>query len=95
MRGSNLPYRAILFDFDYTLADSSEGIIRCVNSALQTLALPQADPDDIRATIGLSLTDIYAQLAGQSSTACLRSVLTRSWLTLRKSTQGYRERYRL
>ena len=63
MRGSNLPYRAILFDFDYTLADSSEGIIHCVNSALKTLDLPEATADEIRATIGLSLTEIYTRLA--------------------------------
>ncbi len=63
MRGSNLPYRAILFDFDYTLADSSEGIIHCVNSALRNLDLPEASADEIRATIGLSLKEIYTRLA--------------------------------
>ncbi len=50
----------ILFDFDYTLADSSEGIIRCVNFALQMVGEPQADPEAIRRTIGQSLENTFA-----------------------------------
>jgi len=57
-------YRAVLFDFDYTLADSSEGIIECANLALQTMGLPQASADEIRATIGLSLTEMFVRFAG-------------------------------
>jgi phosphoglycolate phosphatase len=57
-------YLAVLFDFDYTLADSSEGIIECVNLALRTLDLPQAGAAEIRAAIGLSLTGMFSRLAG-------------------------------
>ena len=62
MRPVNL--RAILFDFDYTLADSSPAVVICANSALQALGLPPAAPDDIRRTIGLSLAETFIQLAG-------------------------------
>lgn len=56
--------RAVIFDFDYTLADSSSGIILCMNHALRELGLPAADPDRIRQTIGLSLEDTLIALAG-------------------------------
>lgn len=56
--------RAILFDFDYTLADSSTGAIACTNFALAALGLPAAAPDAIRQTIGLSLEDAFARIVG-------------------------------
>jgi phosphoglycolate phosphatase len=57
--------RAILFDFDYTLADSSAGVIDCIGYALRQLRLPGV-PDDVACrTIGLSLPDTLTALAGQ------------------------------
>ena len=47
--------RSIVFDFDYTLADSSGGVIECVNHALRGLSLPTVSEDAIRQTIGMSL----------------------------------------
>lgn len=58
--------RAVLFDFDYTLADSERGIIECVRFALAGLGLPAASPDAIRATIGLSLEDMLLRLAARN-----------------------------
>ena len=58
------PPQTILFDFDYTLADSSTGVIACTNFALAALGLPAAPPDVIRQTIGLSLEDAFAHIAG-------------------------------
>jgi len=49
----------ILFDFDYTLADSSEGIIASVNHALHLVGEPPADPEAIRQTIGSSLEKTF------------------------------------
>jgi phosphoglycolate phosphatase len=57
-----LRWRAILFDFDYTLVDSSPGIITCANYALAQLNLPPAEPERIRATIGLSLAETFILL---------------------------------
>lgn len=59
------PFRAILFDFDYTLADSSEPIIDCFNTGLRGLGLPEAAPDTIRRTIGLSLEESLVAVAGE------------------------------
>ena len=54
----------IVFDFDYTLADSSQGIIESVNYALFRLGLPKGTPERICSTIGLSLPDVLTELAG-------------------------------
>jgi phosphoglycolate phosphatase len=59
-----MEFQAILFDFDYTLADSSRGVVRCVNDALRDLGLPPALPDAIYPTIGMSLTDTFVRLVG-------------------------------
>jgi phosphoglycolate phosphatase len=57
--------KAVLFDFDYTLADSSSAVVDCCNGALAHMGLRQAAPDDIRRTIGLSIPDTLARLAGE------------------------------
>jgi phosphoglycolate phosphatase len=57
-------FQAVIFDFDYTLADSSRGIIECVNYALDRLHLPPVTPDQILSTIGLSLPDTFRALTG-------------------------------
>lgn len=56
--------RAVIFDFDYTLADSSSGVIACANYALAGMGLPAAADDAIRRTIGMSLQRTLETLAG-------------------------------
>ncbi len=56
----------VVFDFDYTLADTSEGVIISINYALSSLGLPEADGDDIRQTIGLTMEEALVTLAGES-----------------------------
>lgn len=56
--------RTVVFDFDYTLADSSPGIIESVNYALCQLGLPKETPERICSTIGLSLPAVLTELAG-------------------------------
>ena len=57
--------QSVIFDFDYTLADSSVGIIDSANYALIRLGLPTATDDAIRRTIGMSLTSTLPALAGK------------------------------
>ncbi len=57
-------FRAVLFDFDYTLADSSRGVVECINYALRGIGLPQFSPEEIRSTIGLSLPNTLTRLVG-------------------------------
>jgi phosphoglycolate phosphatase len=61
------PYSALLFDFDYTLADSSAGIVECVNCCFQQMRLPPASRDAVSATIGLALPETLRRLAGPQS----------------------------
>lgn len=57
--------RAVIFDFDFTLADSSAGVIDCVRTAQGRMGLPRSDPEAIRRTIGLSVPDTLAALCGE------------------------------
>ena len=61
---SACPFRSVVFDFDYTLADSTTGVVDCVNYALQKMGLPPAEVGAIQALIGVSLPETFARLAG-------------------------------
>ena len=54
-----MQYKNILFDFDGTLADTREGIVRTVQGTLGRMGLPEADPVAIAKTIGLPLTECF------------------------------------
>ncbi|MHA2325688.1 MAG: HAD family hydrolase [Promethearchaeota archaeon] len=56
--------KGIIFDFDYTLADSSKGVIKCVNYALSNLGLADVSEKEINKTIGLSLGNTFKKLSG-------------------------------
>ena len=84
--------RAVLFDFDYTLADSERGIIECVTFALDRLGLPAASSDAIRATIGLSLEEMLVRLTshnGDRSTEFRRLFISRADEVMVDSTVVY------
>ena len=59
--------RAILFDFDLTLADSTRAIVECFNHAFRELDLPCPAPDAIRRTIGYPLPKAFASLCADTS----------------------------
>ena len=56
--------QGVLFDFDYTLADSSRGVIACANGALGEMGFPAASPEAVRRTIGLTLGEAFTRLTG-------------------------------
>jgi len=56
--------QAVICDFDFTLADSSLGVVACVNEALTGLGLAPASAERIHATIGLSLPHTLQALTG-------------------------------
>ncbi len=58
--------KAVLFDFDYTLADSSAGVIESFRYALQNLGVEMAAEDAIRRTIGLPLSESFRTLVDVS-----------------------------
>lgn len=55
--------RAVVFDFDYTLADSSQGAIECINFALTEMGLECVSAEAACRTIGLSLNETFLTLA--------------------------------
>ena len=58
-----MPLEAILFDFDFTLADSSVPVVACITHALTRAGHPVPNRAAIERTIGLSLADTFAVLA--------------------------------
>ncbi|AYQ41082.1 HAD family hydrolase [Burkholderia aenigmatica] len=61
--------RAVLFDFDLTLADSSAAIIACTEYALHRLDAAAATPAQIGAVIGLPLHEMFRSLTGETEPA--------------------------
>jgi len=57
-------YSTFIFDFDFTLADASTGIIECTNFALKKLGFQERTGDEIRMTVGMTLRDIFTTLTG-------------------------------
>jgi phosphoglycolate phosphatase len=56
--------RAVLFDFDFTLADSSAGVVECFAHGFERVGLPNVDAERVRRTIGLTLDEALRILHG-------------------------------
>ena len=56
-------FRCVLFDFDFTLADSSDPVIRCVRYALAAVGAPARTDREILRTVGLTLPEMFRILA--------------------------------
>lgn len=59
-------YKTVLFDFDYTLGDSTNGIVQCENYALRELGYQEKTVPEIKRTVGLSLKEIFRELTGSN-----------------------------
>lgn len=59
-----MKYNIYLFDFDYTLADSSRGIVTCFRNVLTRHGFTTVTDDEIKRTIGKTLQDSFAILTG-------------------------------
>ncbi|MDE5880304.1 MAG: HAD-IA family hydrolase [Muribaculaceae bacterium] len=64
-------YEAYLFDFDYTLADSSRGIVMCFQDVLNRAGYTHISDDAIKRTIGLTLEEAFAEMTGVTDAATL------------------------
>lgn len=56
--------KAILFDFDYTLGDTTNGIVLSAQYALEQMGEEERTYEEIKKTIGLSLSETYKKLTG-------------------------------
>jgi len=68
-------YQAVVFDFDYTLVDSSRAIVTCFNRALALLGMPTAEPAAICRTIGLPLRQSFLDLVAEEDRGRLQEFL--------------------
>lgn len=59
-------YKAVCFDFDYTLADCTKSILAGFRYALPEMGFPVPDELTLRSTIGYVLEDAYTILTGDS-----------------------------
>ena len=59
-------YKAVFFDFDYTLGDATDCIVAGFYYAFQQMGLPQPDYEAVRGTIGMTLENAYTLLSGDS-----------------------------
>ena len=57
-------YKAYLFDFDYTLADSSRGIVMCFRHVLDLHRHSGITDNEIKRTIGKTLEESFSILTG-------------------------------
>lgn len=57
-------YRAVLFDFDYTLGDSTGPIVAGFRHTFAWMGWPEPEPEAVRRTIGQTLPEAYARLTG-------------------------------
>ena len=77
-----LTFRAILFDFDFTLANSTAGAVECVNHALVTCGFPAAEREAIRRCVAYPLPEVLARLTGvedgSAAAAFAREFITRA-----------------
>ena len=56
--------QAILFDFDYTLAEATAGTADCINYALAQLELPSVGDEVVQSVMGLSMPELYRVVTG-------------------------------
>ena len=57
-------FQAVLFDFDYTLGDSTDSIVAGFQHGLTGLGWPAPGREQVRSTIGYLLEDAYTMLTG-------------------------------
>ena len=64
-------YTTYLFDFDYTLADSSRGIVMCFQSVLRSHQYLNVSDEAVKRTIGKTLEESFSILTGVTDPAQL------------------------
>ena len=57
-------YQAVLFDFDYTLGDSTGPIVASFTAALTAMGFPAPEREAVRLTVGHTLEDGYTLITG-------------------------------
>jgi phosphoglycolate phosphatase len=66
-----MKYNTIIFDFDYTLADATHGIVSSFNHAFSKLDIAECDVESIRKTVGLPLDKAFIELTDNRNEALI------------------------
>ena len=73
-------YKAYVFDFDYTLVNSEQGIVMCFEMLLRDEGYPPVSRDIICSTIGKTMYDAMSIITGNRkkeswpvSSGCIKS----------------------
>lgn len=61
-----MKYKAVCFDFDYTLGDATDAVVAGYTYGLTRLGWPVPEREAVRRTIGLMLEDGYLRLTGDA-----------------------------
>ena len=69
-----MKYSYLLFDLDGTLTDSGEGIMRCVQYALEKFGITEQDVRKLRRFVGPPLTDSFRLFCGMNEEDALQAV---------------------
>ena len=78
-------YRCYLFDFDYTLVDSTKGIVGCFQRTLREMGRPPLPAIAVRRTIGLPMAEAVGTLLETKDEAVIEDFIRRY--------QPYADRY--
>ncbi len=70
-------YDCYLFDFDYTLVDSTEGIVGCFQRVLKDMGRPALEPMAIQRTIGLPMPMAVGRLLETEDPALVEDFIHR------------------
>lgn len=63
-------FHTVLFDFDYTLADTSVGIVNSFHYAFDRLNIERKEEASIKKTIGMPLKAAFTALTGRKIPVC-------------------------
>ncbi|MCL2106142.1 MAG: HAD-IA family hydrolase [Oscillospiraceae bacterium] len=67
-------YNAVLFDFDGTFADTSQGILLCLNAALEQMGYPPRSMPEFRRFLGPPIQYSLREFAGMDENEVQRAV---------------------
>lgn len=65
-RAGKMQYKAVFFDFDYTLGDGTEAILAGFRHGFSVMGLPEPAYDAVRRTVGMPLEEEYTFLTGDT-----------------------------
>jgi len=71
-----MKYSTVIFDFDYTLADATNGIVSSFNYAFSKLGISSFDRESIRRTVGLPLDKAFIQLTNNENEVLINRFLS-------------------